>query len=121
MSKADSGQITKAEKYRQDNFGCELHKGNGQDLICKNWSDERVADYVKSERQAVVEYDIEAISAKVHEQWMENKRGKGVTTRKLESGEELMVPYSELSEEAKELDRGSVLAVIRAIRSMSKR
>lgn len=63
-------------------------------------------------------YDIEAISAKVHEQWMESKRAKGVTTRKLESGEELMVPYAELSEEAKELDRGSVLAVIRAIEAI---
>jgi len=63
-------------------------------------------------------YDIEAISAKVHEQWMEAKRLKGVTSRKLESGEELMVPYPELSEDAKELDRGSVRAVIAAIESL---
>lgn len=59
--------------------------------------------------------DIETVSAKVHEAWMQNKRAAGVTTRKLESGEELMVPYSELSEEAKQLDRGSVAAVYRAI------
>jgi hypothetical protein len=66
-----------------------------------------------------MQYDIEAISAKVHEQWMQTKRAKGVTTRKLESGEELMVPYKDLSEEAKELDRGSVKAVIQAIESLS--
>lgn len=65
-----------------------------------------------------MKYDIEAISAKVHEQWMESKRAKGVTSRKLESGEELMVPYAELSEDAKELDRGSVMAVIRAMEAM---
>lgn len=63
-------------------------------------------------------YDIEAISAKVHEQWMESKRAKGVTSRKLESGEELMVPYAELSEDAKELDRGSVKAVVAALESL---
>jgi hypothetical protein len=65
-----------------------------------------------------MQYDIEAISAKVHERWMESKRAKGVSSRKLESGEELMVPYSELSEEAKDLDRGSVKAVVEAIESL---
>jgi RyR domain-containing protein len=60
-------------------------------------------------------YDVEKISAKVHEQWMESKLAKGVTTRKSESGEELMVPYEQLSEGAKDLDRGSVKAVLAAI------
>ena len=60
-------------------------------------------------------YDLEAISAKVHEQWMESKRAKGVQSRKSESGEELMVPYNQLSEAAKDLDRGSVKAVLDAI------
>ena len=64
------------------------------------------------------EYDIEAISAKVHEQWMEAKRGKGVESRKLESGEELMVPYAQLSEDAKELDRGTVRTVLSAIEAL---
>ena len=31
-------------------------------------------------------YDIEKISAAVHEQWMESKRKAGVTSRKSESG-----------------------------------
>ena len=64
--------------------------------------------------------DIEEVSAKVHEAWMDAKRARGVTTRKSESGEELMVPYAELSEEAKELDRSSVRAVYEAIRSLKE-
>ncbi len=58
---------------------------------------------------------IEVFSADVHDKWMETKRSKGVTTRKSESGEELMVPYDQLSEAAKDLDRGSVSAVLDAI------
>lgn len=59
--------------------------------------------------------DIEIVSAKVHEAWMDSKLKAGVTTRKLETGEELMVPYGDLSEAAKELDRGTVRAVYAAI------
>ena len=59
--------------------------------------------------------DIELVSAKVHEAWIESKLASGVTTRKSESGEELMVPYSMLSEEAKDLDRNTVKAVFAAI------
>lgn len=59
--------------------------------------------------------DIELVAAKVHEAWMESKREKGITTRKSETGEELMVPYEQLSEPAKDLDRSSVRAVYRAV------
>lgn len=62
---------------------------------------------------------IEAVSAKVHANWMESKLAKGVTSRKLESGEELMVPYDQLSEDAKELDRGTVKTVYAAIQELS--
>lgn len=62
--------------------------------------------------------DIELVSAKVHEAWMQSKLAKGVTSRQLETGEELMVPYSDLSEEAKELDRGTVRAVYAAIEAL---
>lgn len=55
---------------------------------------------------------LEQISAAVHETWMASKRAAGVTSRKLESGEELMVPYDQLSDFAKELDRGSVRTVL---------
>lgn len=59
--------------------------------------------------------DIELVSAKVHDAWMQSKISAGVTTRKLETGEELMVPYDQLSDAAKELDRGTVRAVYSAI------
>jgi RyR domain len=59
--------------------------------------------------------DIEIVAAKVHEAWMNSKKKRGITTRKSESGEELMVPYEKLSDEAKELDRASVQAVYAAI------
>jgi RyR domain len=59
--------------------------------------------------------DIEIVSAKVHEAWMEAKKAQGVTTRKSEKGEELMIPYEQLSEAAKELDRSVVRAVYAAI------
>ena len=64
--------------------------------------------------------DIEAVAAKVHEAWMKTKRAKGITTRKSEAGEELMVDYEQLSVEAKELDRASVRAVYAAIQSLSQ-
>jgi hypothetical protein len=64
--------------------------------------------------------DIETVSAKVHEAWMDSKRAQGVTTRKAEDGEELMAPYEQLSEKAKELDRGTVKAVYAAIEAASK-
>jgi hypothetical protein len=59
--------------------------------------------------------DIEVVSAAVHAAWMDSKRAQGVTTRKAEDGEELMAPYEQLSEKAKQLDRGTVQAVYAAI------
>jgi hypothetical protein len=65
--------------------------------------------------------DVEEVSAKVHDAWMEAKRARGFTSRKSESSEELMVPYEQLSEEAKELDRFSARAVYDAIRAAVER
>jgi len=59
--------------------------------------------------------DIEAVSKKVHEAWIESKLAVGVTSRKSETGEELMVDYDLLSEPAKDLDRNTVRAVYKAI------
>lgn len=64
--------------------------------------------------------DVEAVAAKVHEAWMQRKRAQGIATRKSETGEELMVAYEKLSEDAKELDRASVRAVYAAIQSLSQ-
>ncbi|HEX7955883.1 MAG TPA: RyR domain-containing protein [Pyrinomonadaceae bacterium] len=61
--------------------------------------------------------DIEAVAAKVHEAWMQSKRAVGVTSRLSETGEEMMVPYEQLSEPLKELDRATVRAVYEAIRA----
>ena len=63
--------------------------------------------------------DIELVSAKVHEAWMKAKLAQGITSRKSERGEELMVPYEQLSEEAKGLDRQTVQAVYDAIQELS--
>jgi len=59
--------------------------------------------------------DIETVSAEVHKAWMESKKTNGITSRKSEEGEELMVPYELLSEKAKDLDRNTVKAVYAAI------
>lgn len=59
--------------------------------------------------------DIDLVAAKVHEAWMEDKRMRGVTSRQSGDGEEYMVPYDQLSETAKDLDRITVRAVYRAI------
>jgi hypothetical protein len=71
----------------------------------------------KREEETLDLPDIETVSAKVHEAWMESKRAQGVESRKSEKGEELMVPYDQLSDEAKELDRASVRAVYAAIQA----
>jgi len=63
---------------------------------------------------------IELVSGKVHEAWMKSKRADGITSRKSETGEELMVPYDQLSEASKDLDRNTVKAVYAAIEEASK-
>jgi hypothetical protein len=63
--------------------------------------------------------DIELVSAQVHEVWMESKKANGISSRKSEDGEELMVPYEKLSEKAKDLDRNTVKAVYAAIKKLS--
>ena len=64
--------------------------------------------------------DIEEVAARVHDAWMKSKRARGITSRKSESGEELMVSYDQLSEEARELDRGTVRAVYAAIEAIKE-
>lgn len=64
--------------------------------------------------------DVELVAAKVHEAWIKSKLAAGVTSRKLDTtGEELLVPYAELSEQAKELDRVTVRTVYAAIQEIS--
>jgi hypothetical protein len=65
--------------------------------------------------------DVEVVAAKVHEAWMNSKKKRGITSRKSETGEELMVAYEKLSEDAKELDRASVRAVYAAIEEVAQK
>lgn len=65
--------------------------------------------------------DIELVASEVHQSWMENKRSSGVRSRKAEDGEDLMVPYSRLSEKQKEQDRETVRTVYAAIRKHDKK
>ena len=51
----------------------------------------------------------------VHQQWVESKKKMGVTSRKAEDGEELMVSYVELSEKQKQMDRDLVITVLDAM------
>ncbi len=64
--------------------------------------------------------DIEIVSAEVHKAWMQSKKKQGISSRKSEDGEELMVPYEKLSEKAKDLDRNTVKAVYKAIKKISR-
>lgn len=58
------------------------------------------------------------VAAEVHLAWMKAKRKEGITSRKSESGEELMVPYETLSDRAKELDLATVRTVYKAIKNL---
>jgi hypothetical protein len=95
------------------------HQGN----LRRFQDDQRASQSPASapEQASVGADTVEAISALVHERWMEAKRKGGVTSRRSESGEELMVPYNQLSESAKELDRASVRAVLSAQGALSPR
>lgn len=62
--------------------------------------------------------DMELVSERVHESWVLTKKAQGFDSRKAEDGEELMVPYNQLSEKAKALDRATVKAVYEAIREL---
>lgn len=63
--------------------------------------------------------EVEAVAAKVHGAWRDEKKGQGVTTRQSPTGEELMKPYDELSEEAKESNRKLVNTVYQAIEELT--
>ena len=62
----------------------------------------------------------EQVSEEVHNAWLVSKKAQGVTSRKSEDGEELMIPYEQLSEKAKDLDRNTVKAVYTAIEKLLK-
>jgi hypothetical protein len=83
----------------------------------------RVEDADESERQTDADPgdlpDVEVVAALVHESWLVEKRRQGVTSRLDSEGREQMVPYGQLTEAQKELDRATVRAVYAAIEAAS--
>jgi hypothetical protein len=63
--------------------------------------------------------DIEKVSELVHADWVNKKLAEGVTSRMATWGEELVLPYDELSDKAKQLDRDTVKVVYKAIREVA--
>ena len=59
--------------------------------------------------------DIEETAALVHEAWMSQKLAEGCTSRLSPDGHEQMVPYEELPEDLKNLNRETVRTVYDAI------
>lgn len=59
--------------------------------------------------------DIETVSAEVHQAWIEAKLAQGIISRPAADGTEQMVPYADLPDSLKELDRATVRAVYAAI------
>jgi vacuolar-type H+-ATPase subunit D/Vma8 len=65
--------------------------------------------------------DLEHVTALVHAAWLKDKQTAGVTSRRLDAnGEELMVEYVQLSEQAKEVNRALVRAVYQAIQELDR-
>lgn len=58
----------------------------------------------------------EIVASFVHDAWMQEKLRQGIKSRMSETGEELMVPFHELSENAKKLDIATVTAVFDALK-----
>ena len=58
---------------------------------------------------------IETVAANVHAAWAQAKKSAGIKSRLAEDGEELMVPYAELSDKQQEMDRLLVRHVYAAI------
>jgi hypothetical protein len=58
---------------------------------------------------------LDIVASACHDSWMDGKRKQGITSRKAEDGEELMVPFDQLSEKQKEMDRSMVRTVYAAI------
>ncbi|KQR22888.1 RyR domain-containing protein [Deinococcus sp. Leaf326] len=62
---------------------------------------------------------VELLAAAVHADWVEGKLSQGVTSRCGPDGEEYMVPYAQLSEAGKELDRATVRAVLKHLPALA--
>lgn len=59
--------------------------------------------------------EVEEVAAVIHSAWMDEKLAQGITSRKADDDEELMVPYEQLSEKARASNRNLVRTVYAAI------
>ena len=59
--------------------------------------------------------EVEEVAGTIHAAWMDEKLAAGIQSRMAEDGEELMVPYSQLSEKAKASNRILVRTLYAAI------
>jgi hypothetical protein len=87
----------------------------GFSRVIRREMDKLIADISRGGQMKPERPNIELVADKCHAAWMASKRAAGITSRKSETGEELMVDYPDLSEPAKELDRGMVRAVYAAM------
>lgn len=55
---------------------------------------------------------VERMAEAVHNAWMQHYLSLGYTSRKAEWGEEFMVPYDQLSDRGKDLDRMIMRAIL---------
>jgi hypothetical protein len=58
---------------------------------------------------------VELLAAYVHQEWMFTKLSAGIRSRLNADGREQMVPYKDLDDDLKELDRATVRAVFNAL------
>jgi hypothetical protein len=63
--------------------------------------------------------EVEFIAPLVHEAWIQRNLSLGIVTRKAVDGEELMAPWTELTEHAKDNDRHCVQTVYGGIEMFS--
>lgn len=66
----------------------------------------------KRYRYATGDELIELLAAKSHEGYVAGKRASGCTSRLTESGEEVLVPYEQLSESSKDISRSAARAIL---------
>lgn len=59
--------------------------------------------------------DIEKVCEKQHESWVASKKAAGITSKANANGEEMMLPYDQLSEDGKNVVRNVVNTVYKAI------
>jgi hypothetical protein len=69
----------------------------------------------KRYRYATGDELIELLAAKSHEGYVAGKRASGSTSRLTESGEEVLVPYDQLSESSKDISRSAARAILEGL------